>query len=258
MVELIDLSGYVEDGQPVFPGNQRTRFWTSNTHEASAHAGKQRVGEETETISRKLKAKRQGDDKENPLVRTLLISEHGPTHVDAMSHLDPTSDQSIDELPLERFYGPGIGLDLSHVESEEFITVDDLEEGLSSAGLEIREGDSITLHIGHREENYGVEDHVKRHKYLYDYTGLSKDAAYWLGEQGVKNIGVDAPSIDHGSASETQKFPAHDMCAEYEVLNMENMANLDSVAGTRYKLIAFPLKLRGGTGSPIRPVAVVE
>lgn len=258
MVEIIDLSGYIEQGQPVYPGHQRTQFWTTKTHEESGYTWLQQVDEETGAIERKLRAKRQGSTEEHPIVRTILLSEHGPTHIDAFNHLDPTNEKSIDRIPLERFYGDALGVDVSHVHHEAFITVADLERALDDADLEIKDGDAITLYTGHRDENYDVNNPEKRYAYLYEYTGLSEEAAHWLADQGVENIGIDAPSIDHASAVRTKEYPAHDMCVDREVLNMENMDNLDAVAGRRYTLCAFPLKLRDGTGSPIRPVALVD
>jgi len=71
-------------------------------------------------------------------------------------------------------------------------------------------------------------------------------------------IGINSPSIDHSDAMDTKRYPAHDICNKHEILNMENMANLNSVAGKRYTLCAFPLKIRNGTGSPIRPVAILD
>jgi len=258
MVELIDLSGYVESGQPVYPGWQETEIFTATTHEEFGYMGSRAVEEETASTKRHLKAQRSGDNEKTPLVRNILISEHGPTHVDALSHLDPTNDGTIDEMSLERFYGPAICVDVSHVSHEEFIEREDIEDELETHSLEIEDGDHILLYTGHREENYAVDDEEKKYAYLYEYTGLSEKAAYWLGEQGVSNIGIDAPSIDRADAVESKEWPAHDMCAEYEVLNMENMANLDEVVGERFTLNAIPLKLREGTGSPIRPVAILE
>lgn len=258
MAELVDLSGYIEEDQPVFPGHQRTQFFTTHFHEEQAYTLREQLGKETETIKRKLGAKRAGDDTENPLVRTLVVSEHGPTHIDALCHIDPTREESIDKMSLDWFYGGAIGIDVSHVTSDEFITTDDLKRALSEHGLDIREGDAITIHTGHRDEHYDVDDHEKRHDYQFRYTGLDGEATTWLADQGIKNIGIDAPSIDHGTAANTGEFPAHDVCAEREMINIENMANLETVAGKRFTLCAFPLKLRDGTGSPIRPVAILD
>jgi kynurenine formamidase len=257
MVELVDLAGYIEEGQPVYPGHQRTQFWVTSTHEESGYTWKQQAGE-TDTVKRKLEAQRQGSTEEHPVSRTVLVHEHGPTHVDAMNHLSPTEDRSIDKLGLEWFYGDAVGVDVSHVDSEDYITVDDLEGELDDNDLALEENDAITMHTGHRAAKYGVDSPEDRYAYLYDYAGLDEEAAHWLANQGVRNIGIDAPSIDHANAMDTKEYPAHDMCAEEGVINMENMANLDAVAGMRYTLAAFPLKLRDGTGSPIRPVAILE
>ena len=175
-----------------------------------------------------------------------------------LSHLDPTNDGTIDRIPLDRFYGDAVGLDVSHLSPDEYITVETLEAALDEADLGLEPGDAITLHTGHRQRTYSVNDPEKRHEYLYEFTGLNGEAAEWLVDRGVENIGIDAISIDNSDALETMEYPAHDVCAEHEVLNMENMANLDAVAGRRYTLCAFPLKLRDGTGSPIRPVAILE
>lgn len=257
MVRLIDLSGVVESGQPVYPGAQSTQFWVSATHEESAHAGLRQLGEETPSIRRKLSARRAGDTDEHPIVRTLVLSEHGPTHIDALTHVDPTSEASIDRLPLDRFYGDAVGVDVSGL-GDGFITVDAIQDSLDEYGLELRRGDAVTLHTGHRAAHYDPDDVEARFTYFHDAPGLDAAAADWLGDRGVTNVGIDGPSIDHGSALRTHEYPAHDMCAEYEVLNMENMANLDAVVGRRFTLAAFPLKLDGGTGSPIRPVAIVD
>lgn len=258
MPELIDLSGPVEEGQPVYPGNQRTNIQVTSTHEESGYAWSQEVDTETDAIRRKLGAKRAGDDEEHPLVRSLVISEHGPTHVDALTHLDPTKDGSIDELPLDRFYGPAVGLDVSNVDPESFITANDLADAAAKGDVTVRDGDAVTLHTGHFDRTYDAADHERRHSYLHDYTGLDESGMRWLVEREITNVGIDAPSIDHASAMTTKDYPAHDLCAEHDILNTENMANLGAVAGRRYTLACFPLKIDGGTGSPVRPVAILD
>jgi len=258
MAELIDLSGKIEPGQPVYPGNQRTQFWVTSTHEESGYGWSQQLDENTPATDRKLRAATESQGEENPHIRSVLLSEHGPTHVDSFSHLDPTSDGSIDKIPLGRFYTPAVGIDVSHVSSDSFITVSTLRDALDTAEVSLKDGDAITMHTGHRDRNYDTEDYHKRHAYLHDYTGLDGNAARWLADQGVTNIGIDSPSIDHSDAMDTKRYPAHDICNKHEILNMENMANLDAVAGKRYTLCAFPLKLRNGTGSPIRPVAILD
>lgn len=227
-MELVDLSGAIEDGQPVYPGWQTTRFWVSARH---------------------------GDG--SPVNRVMLVSEHGPTHVDSFNHFDSDHETSVDEIPLDRFYTGGLAIDCSDVPEDEFITTDAIRERLDRNDLEIRPGDTLLFHTGHRERNYGLEPEDHR-AYNGDHTGPSGEAGEWLAEQGVSNMGIDAPSIEHSTNWQNGDFPLHAMCAREEVLHMENMANIDAVVGERFRFVAFPLKLDGGTGSPIRPVAVQE
>ncbi|WP_255152306.1 cyclase family protein [Halorarius halobius] len=257
-MRIVDLSGAIEEGQPVYPGWPKTRIWVSDTHEEVGLQWADSVEEETEIIERSLQFYRAGDDEEHPINRTIQMSEHGPTHVDSFNHLDPANDTSVDEIPLERFYTDGIALDLSHKSSDEFIEVEDIEAQLEEHDLEIREGDTVLFHTGHRQENYGIDDVDKRRAYMFDHTGLSGEAGWFLHDHGVGNFGIDAPTVEHASAASTKEYPVHDMCAEHEILHMENLENIDEVVGERFQFAAFPLRIKDGTGSPLRPVAIFE
>ena len=81
------------------------------------------------------------------------------------------------------------------------------------------------------------------------------EAAEWLAVIGVVNIGVDAPAIDHPKDLD---FSGHLVCGKYDISNTENLCNLDKVANKRFIYIGLPLKIRDGSGSPIRAVALVE
>lgn len=257
-MEIVDLGGAIEDGQPVYPGWPKTRIWVSDTHEEVGLQWADGVDEETEIIKRSLQFYREGSDEEHPINRTIQMSEHGPTHVDSFNHLDPANDTSVDEIPLERFYTRGVALDLSHKDSDEFIEVEDIEAQLDEHDLEIKDGDTVLFHTGHRERNYGIDDVDQRRAYMFDHTGLSGDAGWFLQEQGVGNFGIDAPTVEHASAASTKEYPVHDMCSEHEILHMENLENIDSVVGEAFQFAAFPLRIKGGTGSPLRPVAIFE
>jgi kynurenine formamidase len=153
-------------------------------------------------------------------------------------------------MPLEYFWGSAICIDLSHIRYPNYFEPRDLEEALSRSGQEIRPGDIVLLHTGHHDRNYGTN------MFQTDYSGLSYDAAKWLAEQGVVNIGVDAPAID--LTPDDNDFSAHLVCGEYHITNTENLCNLDKVVNKRFLYMGLPLKIREGTGSPIRAVALVE
>jgi kynurenine formamidase len=222
-VKLVDLTQEIYQGMPVFPLHQKTMIFPNISHEQS----KQQIGFEFAT-------------------NNLLINEHGPTHSDATYEYDPQG-KYIDEMPLEYFYGPAICLDLSHVSPDDYITPNDLEMALEKSGQVIQEGDIVLLYTGHYNRAYGTDEWLTR------YTGLDYEGAKWLAKQGVVNIGIDAPAIDNPI---DPLFSGHLVCKEYQMTNTENLCNLDQVAGKRFLYFGLPLRIRKGTGSPIRAVAV--
>ncbi|MEH7380340.1 cyclase family protein [Bacillus sp. JJ1533] len=229
MAKLIDLSQEIFQGMPVYPGHVKTVIWDHHSHEET---GKMLKGEFSYAT------------------RGLMLSDHGPTHVDAVSHMDPDPNaEAINELPLEKFYTSGIALDLSHIPSSGFISVNDLKEALEKANLEIKPGDTVLLYTGHYTRNYGTEN------WLGNYAGLDYEATAWIAEQGAVNVGVDAPSIDNPI---DKTYPSHNACVKYKLLNVENLADLRPVVGKRFQYIGLPLKIRKGTGSPVRAIAVLE
>jgi kynurenine formamidase len=220
---LVDLTQEIYQGMPVFPLHQKTMIFPNISHEES----KAKIGFEFAT-------------------NNLLINEHGPTHTDATYEFDPNG-QYIDEMPLEYFYGPAVCLDVSHVSPDGYITQRILEDALYKSGQVIQKGDIVLLYTGHYNRAYGTEEWLTR------YCGLDYQGAKWLGEHGVVNIGIDAPAIDNPL---DPKFSGHLVCREYQMSNTENLCNLDQVAGKKFLYFGLPLRIRKGTGSPIRAVAL--
>jgi kynurenine formamidase len=191
-----------------------------------------------------------GCDVVSPAVNRLELGEHTGTHVDALNHMGREyRDQSIETMPLTMFYTEGICLDLSHKGLAELIEVADLEAALSAANLEIKRGDTVLLYTDHYRRAYGTENWHKG-------PGVSVAAARWLGGQQVAAFGVEpaAPGVRGVSNKEV-----HRVCGEMGFTHYENMVNLDRLVGRgRFRFIGLPLKIRGGTGSPVRAVAVFE
>lgn len=227
-LKLIDLSQEIFQGMSVFPMHQPTFIMLNMTHEENMKI----TGSKTLGFS----------------ARNLLISEHGGTHSDAVWEYNP-SGATIDKMPMEYFWGSAICLDLSHISASRYIETKDLKEALRKSEQEIIKGDIVLLYTGHFDRNFGTD------KWQTEYTGLSYDAAKWLVEKGVVNIGVDAPAIDH---PEDLDFSGHLICSKYHISNTENLCNLDKVVNRRFLYIGLPLKIREGSGSPIRAVALVE
>jgi kynurenine formamidase len=229
MPELVDLSQEIFQGMGVYPGHLKTVVWDHHRHDETA-------------------ANFEGGF--SYASKGLLLSDHGPTHVDALSHLDPRDGApSIDEMPLDLFFGPAVCIDVSHRGAREDITAGDLDAGLARAGLELQAGDTLLLRTGAFERLWGTPE------YTSEYPGLDAGASEWLVERGVKTFGVDSPSPDNPAS---RSYPCHMMCREHGITHYENLANLGRVLGRRFTFVGFPLRVRGGTGSPVRAVAIIE
>lgn len=230
MLEIIDLSQEIYSGMPVFPGLPEVEITTHVSHE------------QWDGIS--------DSDVVSPAVNRLELGEHTGTHVDAINHMARQfRGQSIDTMPLTMFYTEGVCLDLSHKGLRELIEPSDLERALAEAGLEIKQGDTVLLYTDHYRRAFGTVD--------WDHgPGLSTDAARWLGRQKIAAFGVEmmSPGVRHVSNKEV-----HRICGEMGFTHYENLINLHQLVGRgRFRFIGLPLKIRAGTGSPVRAVAVFE
>jgi kynurenine formamidase len=223
--EIIDLTQEIFQGMSVFPMHQKTMIFPNISHE------------ESQKIFGFMFA-----------TNNILINEHGPTHTDALYESDPNGT-TIDKTSLKLCLGAAVCLELSHVSPDEFITERHLEQALAVSHQDICRGDIVLLHTGHYERCYGKDEWQTR------YAGLDVSGAQWLGQKGVVNIGIDAPSIDK---PDDMKYSGHLVCQKYGMLNTENLCNLDRVANQRFMYIGLPLKIRKGSGSPIRAVALIN
>jgi len=233
MATHVDLAQPIYEGHPVYHTHQKTVVWTDSSHEDIRAILEQEL------------------DDEPPFTfetRGLLMCDHGPTHVDAPKHYSPDGDP-IDELPLERFHTPGTAIDVSHRSAGEYVTVDDLRAACEDAGVTIDAGDTVLIRTGHYDETYPSTE------YSQNYPGLNEAATQWLIDQGIVNFGVDQPSPD---TPDDPTYPCHTLCREHDLPHVENLRNIDQVVGESFTFMGFPLPIRDGTGSPIRPVAVLE
>jgi kynurenine formamidase len=230
MVEIIDLSQEIFSGMPVFPGLPEV--------EITIHASHEQLDGITDS------------DVVSPAVNRLELGEHTGTHVDAISHMARQyREHSIDTMPLTMFYTEGICLDLSLKGLLDLIEQSDLERAVSDAGLEIRPGDTVLLYTDHYRRAFGTDD-------WNNGPGISIEAARWLGKQRIAAFGVEtvSPGVRHVSNKEV-----HRICGELGFTHYENMINLYKLIGRgRFRFIGLPLKIRRGTGSPVRAVAVFE
>lgn len=193
--------------------------------------------------------KRAGDTVFSSKALSIAFSDHAGTHVDAPVHFDARPGAaSIDQMPLEKFYTEGLCLDLSGIPLKHAATVAEMEAALARSGEAIRPGDTVLLHMATNDRLLGKPE------YLTDFPGLSVEAVHWLADRGIGMFGVEAVSP---APQGEPNFRAHLACAERGITHIECLANLDRLVGRgRFRFIGFPLRIRGGTASPIRAVAL--
>lgn len=230
MPEIIDLSQEIYEGMPIFKDLPQVKMNIHKSHEDWAGI--------TDSPTR------------TPSVHKLEMGEHTGTHVDAINHMAKEYEgQSIDTMPLSMFYTRGICLDLRHKGLEELIETEDLQAALSKDDLAIHKGDTVLLCTDHYARHFMSDNWPKA-------PGLSAAATRWLGEQGIAAFGVEsmAPGVSGVSNREV-----HQICGDMGFTHYENLIKLSLLLGRgAFRFIGLPLRIRGGTGSPVRAVAVFE
>jgi kynurenine formamidase len=115
--------------------------------------------------------------------------------------------------------------------------------------MQVQRDQILLIRTGASERLAGTPD------YLSQYPGFDESGSAWLRDRGVKAFGVDSPSPDNPIS---KTYPCHMMCRAEGITHFENLANLDQVVGREFTFIGFPLRIRAGTGSPVRAVAVLR
>ena len=188
----------------------------------------------------------------SPASMFITLGDHAGTHVDAPAHFDADPEATtVDAMPLELFYTSAICLDLSHLPLKSDIVVEHLQEAEIASGERIAKGDTVLLYTG-------FNDRVPNSSpgFFTDFSGLVRESAMWLGEKGIVSFGVEAISPGRPGRN---NYLVHQVCRDMGFTHMEGLVNLDKLVGKgRFRFIGFPLKIRGGTGSPIRAVSVLD
>ena len=181
-----------------------------------------------------------------------LVFEHAGTHVDAPIHLGGVEGPSIDQIPAECWMGSCNVLDMSHKKENEEVSAEDIREWEGKHGI-IEEDSVVLLNYGW-EKNWTTKHGVENQPYLKNNPGLSERAAQLLAERRVKLVGGDTPTID-SDANPTE--PAHRVLLPRHILVLENAKNLGKLPPKGAYFIGLPIRIKGGTGCPVRAIAFV-
>ncbi|HUO85900.1 MAG TPA: cyclase family protein [Thermoanaerobaculia bacterium] len=186
--------------------------------------------------------------------------EHGGTHLDAPIHFGEGRHAS-DEIPLERLVGPGVVIDVTAeaaADPDHRLTVASLTAWEADHGR-IPDGAIVLLRTGWSARwpdarRYLGDDTAGDASNLH-FPSYGVEAARWLiEERGVAVLGVDTASIDHGPSTD---FRVHRLAAAANVPGLENLKGLEELPATGFWVVALPVKIAGGSGGPVRVVALV-
>jgi kynurenine formamidase len=186
--------------------------------------------------------------------------EHGGTHLDAPIHFSERG-VSADQIPLQQLIAPAVVIDITAKTSSDAdyrLTADDVHAWESRNGT-IQPGTIVLLRTGwgarypDRKRYFGDDTPGATDKLHFPSYG--EDAARLLvNDRKVAALGVDTASIDYG---QSRDFIVHQIANGANVPGLENIANLDHLPLRGIWVIALPMKIAGGSGGPLRIVAVI-
>lgn len=192
----------------------------------------------------------------------ICTAEHGGTHIDAPIHFNEKG-QTLDQIPLERLMGPAAIIDVKEASSKDRdyeVSIDDLKRW-EAQHQETLADKIVLLNTGfaqywpNRLSYLGTDQEGAEAIKNLHFPGLAPDAARWLAEERhIRAVGIDTASIDRGQSS---LYETHRTLFKFNIPAFENVANLDAVPAHGCEVIALPMKIKHGSGGPLRIIALV-
>jgi kynurenine formamidase len=189
-------------------------------------------------------------------------AEHSGTHVDAPIHFFKDAE-TVDAIPLERLLGPGALVDVAEKcqkDRDYVVTVADFEAWEQRQGVRL-DGMIVLVRTGwsrfwpDRERYLGTAETGKEAVAKLHFPGVAPEAARWLVEQRkIRAIGIDTASIDRG---QSRNFSTHVVLCSHNTPAFENVTNLETLSASGFTVVALPMKISGGSGGPLRIIALV-
>lgn len=189
----------------------------------------------------------------------LCTPEHGGTHLDAPVHFSRTG-LDTGELPLRQLIAPAVVIDVTRQAAGDAsyrVSRADIEAFERAHGL-IAPGTIVLVRTGWSrfwpDRKLYLGDDTPGDASKLTFPGYGEDATRLLIERKVAMLGIDTASIDYGRSTD---FLAHRAGAAANIANLENLTALDQLPPVGATVIALPMKIAGGSGGPVRVVALV-
>lgn len=189
--------------------------------------------------------------------------EHGGTHFDAPLHFGHPESPTVEQIPLQQLMGPGVVVDVSEKALQDrdyLVSVSDLLDWEDRNGR-IPDRSIVLLRTGYGQfwpdplAYTGTDLQGEEGVANLSFPGLDPEAAQWLVDnRNINAIGLDTPSIDRGKSV---YFKAHRIMCAAEITIYENVANLEKLPESGSFIMALPMKIKGGSGAPLRIIAML-
>ena len=199
-------------------------------------------------------------------IERLEVITHNGTHLDAPYHHHSTMDGgkraiTIDEVPLEWCFQPGVKLDFRHLPDGHVVTPEEVEAELERIGHELSPLEIVVINTA-AGAAYGKPDYVDRG------CGMGRAATLWLLERGIRVTGTDGWSWDAPFSFTRQRFAAtrdpsivwegHRASMAIGYCHLEKLANLETLPATGFRIACFPFKIKAASAGFVRAVAIFE
>jgi kynurenine formamidase len=194
---------------------------------------------------------------------TFATSEHGGTHIDAPVHFAEKRN-AVDEIPLDQLVGPAVVIDISAAcdKNADYLMVVSDVDAFERAHGRIPDGSIVLVRTGYSSRwpdaarYLGTAERGEQAVPKLHFPGVDAAAAgFLLRERKLHALGIDTASIDYG---QSKTYDTHRLLYEANVPGLENLTSLDRLPPTGAFVVALPMKIKGGSGAPLRAIALVK
>ncbi len=227
--KIVDLSARLENEAPIWPSHPPLVIHKTITHE-----------------------------KDGYFTNSIFMPEHVGTHVDASAHIHADQpDATIDVAPLENLIGSACVIDVSalNLGPGETLGEQQILDWEAKNGR-IQDGEIVLINFGWYAKHWKMNAAGKY--YVNNQPGLDGPAVKLLFERGAKALGSDLTNTDTPNVNGVgaHSYAHNDYFLKFGRPLIETLVNLETLP-PRVLFIALPLKIKGGSGSPIRPIAII-
>lgn len=199
-------------------------------------------------------------------IEWVRLMTHNGTHLDAPYHFHSTMNKgeraiTIDEVPLDWCFRPGVKLDFRHLPDGHVVTPDEVAAELARIGHELQPLEIVVVNT-RAGSAYGRPDYVSAG------CGMGRDATLYLLERGVRLTGTDAWSWDAPFVHTKEKFAesgdasliweGHKAGRDIGYCHLEKLHNLEALPPDGFTIACFPVKIRGASAGWTRAVAILD